>query len=134
MFDRPAPESALWRLKDDERCTVTIGDKEYDAVWSAATFQFRYRDEAGAVQEPSRAKVDEWRPGGEVLVRNLHTISVGNFVDNQWTFPQVLVLYGNIAADQFQGSSTTTSTTPLHDQQHCPGMHGYSSGQVKSNL
>lgn len=65
MFDRPPPESALWRLKDGERCTVTVGEKEYDAVWSSATFRFRYRDETGAVQEPSHTKVDEWRPAAK---------------------------------------------------------------------
>jgi len=64
MFDRPPPESALWRLKHDELCIISIDGKEYEATWSAHTFRFCFKDENNEVRQPIYHAVDEWRPAG----------------------------------------------------------------------
>lgn len=62
MFDRPPPESALWRLQHDEPCIITLDGKEYEAEWSAKNYRFYLCGVGG--QSVHYSEVEEWRPAG----------------------------------------------------------------------
>lgn len=60
MFDRPSPESALYRLAHEEPCIIQIGGKEYEATWSAKASRFYLCGMAG--KSAHHSEVDSWRP------------------------------------------------------------------------